>query len=71
MLVGVTLILIGEALAFGSLGISVYALAFFSGGNVLMLALEEPSLLRRFSSVYEAYRREVPRRLPRLRQRSR
>jgi protein-S-isoprenylcysteine O-methyltransferase Ste14 len=66
MLVGVTLLLVGEAAAFASLGIAVYALAFLAVTNVLMLTVEEPSLRRRFGAEYEAYRRQVPRWVPRL-----
>ena len=67
MLVGVTLVLLGEAVAFGSPGIAAYAVVFFTVTNVLMLTVEEPSLRRRFGEEYESYRVRVPRWVPRLR----
>ena len=67
MLTGVSLLLAGEAVAFASPGIAAYAAAFFALAEVLMLAVEEPALARRFGEEYEAYRRAVPRWLPRLR----
>ena len=67
MLVGVNLVLVGEAVAFGSPGIAVYAAAFFAVTNVLMLTVEEPSLRRRFGEEYDSYRARVPRWVPRLR----
>jgi protein-S-isoprenylcysteine O-methyltransferase Ste14 len=65
MLLGLVLMLCGEALAFGSAGIAAYALAVVALTSVLMVAVEEPSLTRRFGPDYEAYRRRVPRWLPR------
>ena len=71
MLTGVALVLAGEALALASPGVVAYAAAFVVVASVLMVAVEEPALARRFGSEYEAYRREVPRWLPRPPRRSR
>jgi protein-S-isoprenylcysteine O-methyltransferase Ste14 len=70
MLLGVALVLFGEALAFASRGIALYALVFVVVTTVLMRAVEEPTLRRRFGAEYEAYRQRVPRWLPRLPARS-
>jgi protein-S-isoprenylcysteine O-methyltransferase Ste14 len=65
MLSGMALLLAGEALAFASPGIAACAAAFFVLVNVILLTVEEPSLVRRFGADYEAYRRRVPRWIPR------
>ena len=70
MLLGVALVLLGEALAFASRGIALYALVFVVVTTVLMRTVEEPALRRRFGAEYEAYRDRVPRWLPRLPARS-
>ncbi len=67
MLTGVAALLAGEALALGSLGIALYAAGFLLVAHVLILKVEEPELARRFGEEYAAYRRRVPRWLPRLR----
>ncbi|MGE5236795.1 MAG: methyltransferase family protein [Acidobacteriota bacterium] len=67
MLLGVTLLLAGEAIAFASLGITLYVVAFLAVTNLLMVLVEEPSLRKRFGTEYEVYRNAVPRWLPRLR----
>ncbi len=67
MLTGVVMILAGEALALGSPGIALYAVAFLVIVHVLIVTVEEPALAHRFGGAYETYRRQVPRWLPRLR----
>lgn len=56
-----------EALYLASLGTVAYALATSVLAHVLVVRVEEPELRRRFGERYEAYCREVPRWLPRLR----
>jgi protein-S-isoprenylcysteine O-methyltransferase Ste14 len=67
MLLGVTVLLLGEALIFNSAAVMAWAAAFFVVANVLLVAVEEPTLRRRFDGEYEAYLARVPRWLPRLR----
>jgi len=67
MISGVVLILAGEAAVFAALALALWA-AFFFAANALYLPLrEEPALIRRFGTDYEAYRAHVPRWIPRLR----
>ena len=71
MITGVFLILLGEAALFGSWAVLAWA-GVFALANALWIPLvEEPGLVRRFGSDYEAYRARVPRWVPRLRRRSR
>jgi protein-S-isoprenylcysteine O-methyltransferase Ste14 len=69
MYVAVVSTVVGQALALGRLGLLLYA----AGLCVLFAAFvrwyEEPALLSRFGSEYEAYRRAVPAWWPRLRSR--
>lgn len=57
----------GEALYFGVLGIVLYALLASLAGYLVVTRVEEPELSERFGAEYEAYRRRVPRWLPRPR----
>ena len=67
MISGVLCVLLGEALAFGSLAVLVWFALVFALNAVYFPLVEEPGLERRFGTDYEAYRAEVPRWLPRLR----
>jgi protein-S-isoprenylcysteine O-methyltransferase Ste14 len=58
-----------EVLYFASLGILVYAVAISLAAHLMVIYVEEPELRQRFGDAYEAYCREVPRWLPRLRRR--
>jgi len=60
-------LLVGEGLLFGSPGVLVYALVMSLVFHVLVVGYEEPHLRSKFGADYEAYRRKVPRWLPRLR----
>jgi protein-S-isoprenylcysteine O-methyltransferase Ste14 len=65
MISGVFLVLLGEAVAAASLPL-LYWFASFVALNLLYIPLaEEPGLARRFGDEYEAYRRNVPRWVPR------
>ncbi len=65
MITGVLCLLLGEAALFGSIGILTWAAAFLAVNAVWFPLVEEPGLRRRFGAEYEAYRRNVPRWLPR------
>jgi protein-S-isoprenylcysteine O-methyltransferase Ste14 len=67
MISGVLAVLIGEAALFGSLPLLAWAAAFFVLNQAFFLLYEEPSLERRYGEPYRAYKREVPRWLPRPR----
>jgi len=67
MYVGGTLILLGEALAFRSPALLVYAVVAWVAWHLAVVFVEEPGLRRRFGPEYEAYARRVPRWIPRLR----
>jgi protein-S-isoprenylcysteine O-methyltransferase Ste14 len=64
MYVGVVLILLGEALFFGSIALLWYALGFFGLVHLFVVLYEEPTLRRQFGESYEAYCRTVHRWLP-------
>ena len=66
MISGVILILAGEALAFSSASIGVWAAAVFAVNAVYIPLIEEPGLARRFGGDYELYKEHVPRWVPRL-----
>jgi protein-S-isoprenylcysteine O-methyltransferase Ste14 len=61
MYVGLLLILLGEALFFGSLALLIYPLVMLLIVHVRVITYEEPELRRTFGEVYEAYVRSVPR----------
>jgi len=65
MISGVLVILLGEALALRSLGVLAWAVTFLAINMTYIPLLEEPLLLRRFGEDYQAYRRNVPRWVPR------
>jgi protein-S-isoprenylcysteine O-methyltransferase Ste14 len=74
MYVGVTLILIGWAVLFGSLTLTVYAAVVLLAFHIRVVTGEEPWLKRTFGADWESYRARVPRWLPtalRVRQRLR
>lgn len=66
MMSAVFALLISESLATGSRAIVAWT-AVFVVGNLFYIPLsEEPGLVKRFGASYEAYRRHVPRWIPRL-----
>jgi protein-S-isoprenylcysteine O-methyltransferase Ste14 len=71
MAFGLLSTLIGEAVAFGSPPIFLYAAVLFPVLHLFIVLVEEPGLRRRFGASYEAYCQSVPRWLPRLRRPSR
>ena len=66
MYVGVVSAILGQALWFGSAALLEYAAALWAGFFLFVLLYEEPALKRQFGAEYEAYRRNVPRWLPRI-----
>lgn len=66
MAVGFVLIFVGEAIAFGSAGILVYAALLLLAIHLFIILVEEPGLKRRFGAPYAAYLESVPRWCPRV-----
>jgi protein-S-isoprenylcysteine O-methyltransferase Ste14 len=64
--VGALAALVGQALWLGSTAVLIYALAMALGFHLFVVGYEEPTLRQKFGADYEAYRREVPRWIPRL-----
>jgi protein-S-isoprenylcysteine O-methyltransferase Ste14 len=67
MISGVALMLLGEALLWGSGRLAAWAVAFVLVNHAYFVGLEEPGLEARFGEGYRAYRAAVPRWVPRLR----
>jgi protein-S-isoprenylcysteine O-methyltransferase Ste14 len=67
MISSVLAVLLGETIAFGSLGIFIWFLLFFGINNVYFVLSEEPGLEKRFGEDYRIYKKNVPRWIPRLR----
>jgi len=65
MYIGVLLIILGQAIAYGSLILVVYAVVMWLVVHAFVVLYEEPDLIRRFGDPYESYRRAVPRWVPR------
>lgn len=65
MYIGAGLALLGAAIFFGSFGLALYTVVFWSMTHLFVLFYEEPVLRRKFGSEYEAYvasrRRWIPR----------
>ncbi len=61
MYVGITLILLGEAICFASATLLFYACVVFLGFNAFIFFYEEPALRRLFGESYSRYCAEVPR----------
>ncbi|ORV10722.1 methyltransferase family protein [Mycobacterium celatum] len=67
MYVGLLLVIIGQALLFGSLSLVLYAALVWIATASFVHWYEEPTLARQYESEYEAYRRNVRAWLPRPR----
>ena len=67
MYLGLLLVILGQALLFGSLGLLVYAAVAWAVPAAFVHWYEEPTLARQFGAEYEAYRSAVPAWWPRLR----
>lgn len=67
MYVGVLAVILGHFLWFGYWNLLVYAIVVFLAFHTFVTYYEEPILKRKFGTVYEEYRKKVPRWIPRLR----
>jgi len=65
MILGVIVVLLGEALIFSSWPIFVEAVLVFLINTAYFVWSEEPGLEKRFGEEYRLYRRNVPRWIPR------
>ena len=65
MITAVLAVLAGEAALFGSPPLLIWFAAFFAVNHAFFCLYEEPGLERRFGEDYRAYKRNVPRWLPR------
>jgi protein-S-isoprenylcysteine O-methyltransferase Ste14 len=66
MIAGVFFVLLGEAILAASLPLLSWFVVFALGNVVYIPLAEEPGLVKRFGDDYLAYRRNVPRWIPRL-----
>jgi protein-S-isoprenylcysteine O-methyltransferase Ste14 len=66
MITGVALLLIGQALIWGSWVLGIWAGVFIIINHVYFVFLEEPGLEKRFGEPYRLYKDSVPRWVPRL-----
>jgi protein-S-isoprenylcysteine O-methyltransferase Ste14 len=66
MYIGVLLVVLGQAFLFWSRALAEYAAFLWLAFHVFVLLYEEPTLRRQFGNEYEAYRRRVPRWIPRF-----
>ena len=66
MYIGVWLVLVGEAVVFGSLRLVRYAFLVALLFHLVVILYEEPVLRKKFGPAYEEYCRSVPRWIPRL-----
>ena len=60
-------VMFGEAAVFHSVRLAEWAAGFFVAASLFVLLVEEPSLKKKFGEEYEAYCRDVPGWIPRLR----
>ena len=66
MYISAALVIGGETLLFVSVPLLIYLVGFFLVVHAFVIGYEEPTLARLFGDDYAAYRRAVPRWIPRL-----
>jgi protein-S-isoprenylcysteine O-methyltransferase Ste14 len=66
MYFGILLMLIGYFLWYGYWSLLLYAVIVFGVIHLFVTLYEEPTLRKKFGASYEAYRRDVPRWIPKL-----
>jgi protein-S-isoprenylcysteine O-methyltransferase Ste14 len=57
---------LGESMILGSLSLLAYGALIWLTFHIFVLAYEEPTLRRTFGAEYDAFRANVPRRVPRF-----
>src|SRR5262245_13132922 len=67
MISGVAMLLVGQALFWGSRAVAVWACVFILINHVYFVLSEEPGLEARYGDSYRVYKANVPRWIPRLR----
>ena len=67
MISGGALMLLGQALVWGSAAVGIWACVFVGINHVYFVLFEEPGLEKRFGENYTLYKANVPRWIPRLR----
>jgi protein-S-isoprenylcysteine O-methyltransferase Ste14 len=67
MIAGVFFVLLGETVLAASLPLLGWFIVFVVGNAIYIPVAEEPGLVKRFGDDYLAYRRDVPRWIPRVR----
>lgn len=70
MYVGVVLAIVGQGTIFRSLHVLEYAALMLLTAHIFVILYEEPTLQRQFGDSYDAYRRSVPRWIPKIRPRT-
>jgi protein-S-isoprenylcysteine O-methyltransferase Ste14 len=66
MYVGILAAILGHFLWFGYWNLLIYGIVVFTAFHLFVTYYEEPTLKRKFGAAYEAYLRQVPRWIPRL-----
>jgi protein-S-isoprenylcysteine O-methyltransferase Ste14 len=66
MILGVLIVIVGEAILFGSLWLAGYFALGFVANHFYFIYSEEPGLVKRFGKDYLDYKKNVPRWIPRL-----
>jgi protein-S-isoprenylcysteine O-methyltransferase Ste14 len=66
MISGVLMTLLGESVAFGSVGIFIWFILFLLVNHIYFVYSEEPGLASRFGQEYLTYKKNVPRWIPRF-----
>ena len=66
MILGVVLVLLGEAIILGAIPLLLWFLLFWLGNHIHFIRTEEPVLVERFGEEYILYKTNVPRWIPRL-----
>jgi protein-S-isoprenylcysteine O-methyltransferase Ste14 len=69
MISGVSAMLLGEALLWGSIALGLWACVFIFVNHLYFILSEEPGLEQRFGASYRAYKAAVPRWIPRFKPR--
>ena len=66
MMGGALLVLLGEAIIFGSSAILIWFFVFFIINDLYFYYIEEPALEKRFGQHYKEYKKRVPKWLPKI-----